>query len=75
METYVVELEGTELDSFALTVPALPDLLILLAPRGDGDFVQAACRRPRAAEGWSRAASISPRVSEPSASPVVGYRR
>ena len=29
METYVVELEGTELDSFALTVPALPGLLIL----------------------------------------------
>jgi len=29
METYVVELEGTELDSFALTVPALPGPLIL----------------------------------------------
>ncbi len=29
MDTYVVELEGTELHSFALTVPALPGLLIL----------------------------------------------
>jgi len=29
METYVVELEETELHSFALTVPALPGLLVL----------------------------------------------
>ena len=29
MKTYVVEVERTERDSFALTVPALPGLLIL----------------------------------------------
>jgi predicted RNase H-like HicB family nuclease len=29
METYVVELERTERDTFALTVPALPGLFIL----------------------------------------------
>ena len=58
MKTYVVEVERTERDSFALTVPALPGLLIL------GLSIDEVLERARAAIEFYAAADVHHRPAQ-----------